>query len=64
MNVLEDLDKMPFGKYKGVVLQDIPAGYLHWLWTNGKDKDKFCPVANYIRKNLNALKSEYSDGIW
>ena len=27
----EDTDKMPFGKYKGQPLQDIPATYLRWL---------------------------------
>jgi hypothetical protein len=61
---LGDLDQMPFGKYKGETMQDVPASYLHWLWTNGKNADKQCPVADYIRRNLNALKREYSDGIW
>jgi hypothetical protein len=55
---------MPFGKHKGEPMQDIPASYLHWLWVNGKQHDKFCPVADYIRRNLAALKQEYPDGIW
>ena len=45
-------------------MQDVPAHYLHWLWANGKESDKTCPVADYIRNNLPALKQEYKDGIW
>jgi len=38
---------------------------LHWLWTNGKEHEtKTDPVADYIKRNLNALSKEYSDGIW
>jgi hypothetical protein len=66
--LLLDTDKMPFGKYIGVPMQDVPAQYLHWLWTNVRDpmrnKVKDDPVANYINCNLNALKQEYPDGIW
>lgn len=64
MNTLNDLDPMPFGKHKGTAMQDVPAPYLHWLWANGKEEDKTCPVADYIRRNLTALKQEYRDGIW
>jgi hypothetical protein len=64
MTELKDTDKMPFGKYKGEEMQDVPAIYLHWLWTNGKEHDKQCPVADYIRRNLTALQQEYTDGIW
>lgn len=61
---LEDLSPMPFGKFKGKPMQDVPARYLHWLWTNGKSEDKQCPVADYIRRNLSALTKEHKDGIW
>lgn len=54
---------MPFGKHKGTPMQDVPASYLFWLWTNGKEAEK-SPVADYIRENLDALKKEYPDGIW
>jgi hypothetical protein len=62
---LTDTDPMPFGKHKGTPMQDVPATYLHWLWTKtgGKD-DKVSPVADYTRRNLDALKKEYTDGIW
>jgi hypothetical protein len=63
-NSISDMDPMPFGKYKGTLMQDVPAGYMHWLWSNGKKDDKQCVVADYIRRNLGALKQEYPDGIW
>lgn len=62
---LDDTDPMPFGKHKGEPMSDVPASYLHWLWTNGlKQKAKTDPVANYIERNLDALKKEYPDGLW
>lgn len=61
---LIDVSEMPFGMHKGKLMQDIPASYLHWLWTSGKNVDKTCPVANYIKRNLQALKKEYPNGIW
>jgi uncharacterized protein (DUF3820 family) len=61
---LNDLSPMPFGKHKGVPMQDVPASYLFWLWSNGKEHDKLCPVAEYIRSNLDALEMEYPDGVW
>jgi uncharacterized protein (DUF3820 family) len=62
--MLNDLDPMPFGVHKGKPMQDVPASYLHWIWSNGKKEDKVCPVANYIRRNLTALMQEHKDGIW
>lgn len=62
---LTDLSPMPFGKHMGIPMQDVPASYLFWLWTSqGMEHNKVDPVACYIRKNLDALKREYSDGIW
>ena len=62
---LNDTDAMPFGKHKGVPMQDVPASYLHYLWTNGLDKQtETSPVADYIKRNLDALKLEHKDGIW
>lgn len=61
---LEDSSPMPFGQYKGLRMDKVPARYLHWLWVNGKKEDVRCPVANYIRSNLTVLQKEYEDGIW
>lgn len=54
---------MPFGKHKGQPMERVPASYFHFLWTEGL-KNESTPVANYIRDNMNALKSEHPDGIW
>ena len=64
MKQLQDTDPMPFGAHKGVPMQDVPAQYFHYLWTTGKEHDKQCPVADYIRRNKVALEQEYEDGIW
>ena len=68
MNLLQDIDKMPWGKYKGTSMQDVPASYFHWLWTNEKDpmsrKAQVDQVAAYIERNMPALKKEHTDGIW
>ncbi len=65
MKQLQDTDLMPFGKHKGIPMSDVPASYLHYLWQNGmKHEVKTKDVANYIHRNLSALKEEYEDGVW
>lgn len=61
---LTDTSPMPFGKYKGTPMQDVPASYLFWLWSNGKEHERTCPVHDYIRRNLDVLRTEHPDGIW
>jgi hypothetical protein len=62
---LEDLSLMPYGKHKGIPMQDVPVSYLHWLWQNGlKQQTSNEPVAKYIQKSLTALKQENKDLIW
>lgn len=62
--MLDDCDPIPFGKFRGTPMSEIPASYFHFLWTNGMKDDKRSDVATYIRRNLDALKKEYPDGIW
>lgn len=50
---------MPFGRYKGKKMEDIPADYLLHInekltWLHGKPKD-------YILENLAALEKEVAD---
>lgn len=62
---LLDTDPMPFGKHKGVPMQDVPASYLHYLWTTGLRMETATnPVAKYIVANLAALIKEHPDGVW
>lgn len=46
---------MPFGKYKDVLMANVPASYLIWLYDNGKCS---VDVKSYIVENLDALKLE------
>lgn len=66
MQTLNDDSPMPFGKYKGIPMSDVPVAYLHWLWTDAKFKTqtKTSNVAAYIAENLDALKGEDDDLIW
>jgi len=63
---LTDLDPFPFGKaHYGVPMQDVPVGYLHWVWHNvAPTDDNKKKVLNYIKENLNVLKMENRDLIW
>lgn len=64
---LTDTDPMPWGKHKGTPMQDVPADYLHYMWTQrGLELRRAgqCEVADYIRANLDALAMEHKDGIW
>ena len=57
-----DDDRITFGKWKGERLADIPASYLHWLWTQRPLNS--IKLENYIFNNIEALKKEHPDGIW
>ena len=71
---LTDLDPMPFGKYKGTLMQDVSASYLAWLKAE-LDKESFIQSAkggpethpfylqkiklyNYIHNSWDAIKME------
>lgn len=60
---LDDLSQMPFGKHRGAPMQDVPAGYFHWLW-HQPGFDRSSPVGAYIAKNRSALEMENEDLIW
>lgn len=67
MTELTDTDPMPFGKHRSIPMSDVPVNYLHWMWHNGpvlRNETRTNPVADYIRRNLDALKKENSDLIW
>lgn len=63
--MLGDNDMMPFGKYAKLHtrMEDVPASYLHWLWTQ-KTFDRESNVGLYIKENMSFLKADYPDGIW
>jgi hypothetical protein len=55
---------MPFGKWRGKPMQDVPAGYLCWLWNQDDFVKKGGAVCDYIASHLDALAQEHPDGIW
>lgn len=50
---MNDNSIMPFGKYKGEKLANVPADYLIWLYDNGKI---FGDLKKYIEENSDVLK--------
>jgi uncharacterized protein (DUF3820 family) len=52
---MEDSDLMPFGKYKGKEMQDVPASYLLYLYN---EVDLYGKVKDYIEENMDVLKEE------
>ncbi len=58
MAILNDSSKMPFGKYTGIRLANVPADYLIWIYENKKCTAE---VEAYIKDNLDALKKEVEE---
>ena len=51
---MTDTDLMPFGKYKGTAMTNVPPKYLLWLYENGVKGD----IKEYIEDNMDAIKLE------
>lgn len=71
---MEDDDIMPFGKFKGRAMQDVPAGYLLFLYDKmageggprsmGRlTKEEVAKVYDYMERNHKILQSEVKDYI-
>lgn len=56
--VLNDNSPMPYGKYQGREMANVPAEHLLWLWEN----DKCCKdVREYIEDNMDVLEKELKE---
>lgn len=53
--ILNDNSPMPFGKYKGVKMANVPASYLLWLYDNDKCTQE---IRDYVNDNIDALELE------
>ncbi len=53
--MLTDASLMPWGKYQGEKMENVPAEYLIWLYDNNKCSGE---VKQYIVANLENLKIE------
>ena len=52
---MNDKSIMPWGKWKGRQMADIPADYLLWLYENNKAAGE---VLQYIRENIEVLRHQ------
>lgn len=52
---MTDKSLMPFGKYKGEPMINVPPDYLIWLYDEGKC---FGELKEYIKDNMDVLKKE------
>jgi len=53
--MLTDNSLIPFGKYTGQKLANVPASYLIWIFENNKCTAE---IAKYINENMDVLKEE------
>lgn len=57
---MKDTDPMPFGKYKGEDMSEVPAKYLDWL--HGQDWISQWPdVLEYIEMNREQITKELEE---
>ena len=64
---LNDVSLMPFGKFKGKPMQDVPAEYFHWFWHQfnpALSNSSGDAVIAYIKKSMSALRQEVPDLVW
>ena len=51
---LTDKDPMPWGKYKGLPMSEVPDSYLLWLYHEGHASGN---VGRYLAENIKAIKA-------
>ena len=55
---MNDQSKMPYGKYQGEQMEDVPAEYLLWLYENDKCSGE---VKAYVRDNIDIIKMQIAN---
>lgn len=59
---MDDESIMPFGKYYGLKMGEVPAGYLIYIYDEGYVSiNKYNKVYHYILDNLDGLKMEIAE---
>lgn len=53
------MKKMPFGKYQGQYLDDVPANYLLWVHENVITTGY---LKQYLADNIEGIKKQIADG--
>lgn len=49
---------MPYGKYQGRQMQQVPADYLLWLYQNDKCSER---VKMYVEENIDAIRTRNAE---
>lgn len=57
--MLTDKSLMPWGKYKGEMLGNVPDSYLLWLHNEGKAQGQ---LKQYITENMAAIRTNINGG--
>jgi len=56
---LEDVPlRLSFGKHKGELLTDVPAGYLLWLFDQHWVKKSYPDIYDYIETNYSEIQDQ------
>ena len=53
-----DNSYMPFGKFKGYKMANVPGSYLIWLHGTGINETLYPELKKYIEDNMDVLKKE------
>lgn len=53
-----DFTRIPFGKFKGLILRRVPASYLLWWYEQQKEIKQFHGLALYIEGKFSQLEEE------
>lgn len=58
---LSDNDIMPFGKYKGQKMIEVPDSYLKWLWRENEYEFKNGMPANNMRLVMTYINESFTE---
>lgn len=61
MEKITDNSLMPYGKYKGKKMANIPASYLLWMYRNDK---LFKALEVYVEENMDVLEKEEKEELY
>jgi hypothetical protein len=59
--VLDETDSIPFGKYAGTPLGEVPAGYLLWLFEQPWLQTSWPDLYEYIEDNQDSIAQDADD---
>jgi uncharacterized protein (DUF3820 family) len=58
---LKDDSPMPFGKYEGTAMQDIPDAYLKWFWRENKVKYRSKQAGPNVTAVMDYIKDSFNE---